>query len=160
MTGYRTAMSSTNPSPQPAAARRAAEARLRELLEELAPGQDRLVAAVRRWLRKRLPAAIELVYGYSGWVVSSFSPSDRGYDGVFAIRADPEEVKLYFNRGKGLPDPEKLLQGKAKLVRWIPLPDAAALKHPAVVRLVDAAIARDGGAFASEGRGAVVIRQG
>ena len=31
----------------------------------------------------------------------------------FAIRARADAVRLYFNRGKGLPDPEKLLRGRA-----------------------------------------------
>ena len=65
-------------------------------------------------LRKRLPTAHEVVYEYRDCFVISYSPNERGYEGVLAIRASADGVKLYFNRGKGLPDPEKLLQGSGK----------------------------------------------
>ena len=66
---------------------------------------------MRRWLRKRLPTAHEVVYEYRDCFVISYSPNERGYEGVLAIRASADGVRLYFNHGKGLPDPEKLLQG-------------------------------------------------
>ena len=143
---------------QPAAARRSAEAQLRGLILKFAPAHQRLAGAVRRWLRKRLPSAHEVVYEYNGFFVISFSPSGHGYEGVFAIRGDADGVRLYFNQGKGLPDPEKLLQGSANLVRWINLEGAATLAQPAVARLVDAALARNRVPFARTGPGPVVIR--
>jgi hypothetical protein len=51
-----------------------------------------------------------VVYEYRDRLVISCSPNERGYEGVFAIRASAEGAKLYFNRGKGLPDPERLLR--------------------------------------------------
>src|SRR5262245_55122765 len=104
-------MSPLSISPQPAAARRLAEAQLRRLVTKFAPAHQRLIRATRRWLRKRLPTAYEVVYEYNGFFVISCSPSEHGYEGVFAIRGDENGVRLYLNRGKGLPDPEKLLQG-------------------------------------------------
>ena len=102
-------------STQSAAARRSAEAELRALIAKFAPAHLRLIGAMRRSLRKRLPTAHEVVYEYRnlGAVVISFSPNERGYEGVLAIRASADGVKLYFNRGKELPDPEKLLQGSS-----------------------------------------------
>ena len=98
---------------QPAAARRLAEAELRTLIATFASTHLRLIGAVRRSLRKRLPTAYEVVYEYRnlGAMVISYSPNEHGYEGVLAIRADANGVKLYFNQGKVLPDPEKLLQG-------------------------------------------------
>ena len=103
-------------SAQSAAARRSAEAELGTLIAKFAPAHLRLIGAMRRSLRKRLPTAHEVVYEYRdlGAVVISFSPNDRGYQGVFAIRADADGVRLYFNWGKDLPDPEKLLQGSGQ----------------------------------------------
>ena len=92
-------------------ARRSAEAELRGLIAKFAPAHQRLIGAMRRWLRKRLPTAHEVVYEYRDCFVISYSPNERGYEGVLAIRASADGVKLYFNRGKGLPDPEKLLRG-------------------------------------------------
>src|SRR5690242_2633218 len=101
-------MSTPQPSTQSAAARRAAEAQLRGLIAKFAAAQQRLIGALRRSLRKRLPTAHEVVYEYRDCFVISFSPNERGYEGVFAIRGSADGVKLYFNHGKGLPDPEKL----------------------------------------------------
>ena len=142
-----------------AAERRAVEAQVRTLIDKFAPEHLRLVSAMRKSLRKRLPTANEVVYEYSnqGAVVISFSPSEHGYEGVLAIRASADGVKLYFNQGKDLPDPEKLLQGSSQ-TRFINMEGASTLSRPAVVRLIDEAIARNPVPFASAGRGSVVIR--
>jgi hypothetical protein len=144
---------------QSAAERRAAEAELSSLVEKYAPEHQRLVAAMRRSLQKRLPTAHEVVYEYGnqGAVVVSFSPNEHGYDGVLAIRGSADGVKLYFNQGKDLPDPEKLLQGSAQ-TRWIPVEAASTLTRPAVASLIDEAIARNPVPYALAGRGSVVIR--
>jgi len=113
---------------------------------------------MRRWLRKRLPTAHEVVYEYHDFFVISYSPDDRGYEGVLAIRASANGVELYFNRGKELPDPEKLLRGSGKQTRSISMEGASTLAHPAVARLIDEAIARNRVPFAPTGRGPVVIR--
>jgi hypothetical protein len=150
-------MSTLQLSAQSAVARRAAEAQLRTLVARFAPAQLRLIGALRRWLRKRLPTTHEVVYEYRAWFVISYSPSGHGYEGVLALRGDAAGVKLYFNRGKELADPEKLLQGSAN-VRWIHLEGAATLARPAVARLIEEAIARNRVPFARAGRGPVVIR--
>src|SRR5438270_7131854 len=142
---------------QSAAARRSAEAELRTLIAKFAPAHLRLIGAMRRSLQKRLPTAHEVVYEYRDWFVISFSPNDRGYDGVLAIRATADGVKLYFNQGKDLPDPAKLLQGSSQ-TRWIHVEGASTLARPEVARLIDEAIARNRVPFAHAGRGSVVIR--
>ena len=151
-------MSTSQLSTQSAVARRSAEAELRRLIAKFAPAHQRLVGAMRRWLRKRLPTAHEVVYEYSDFFVISYSPNERGYEGVLAIRASTIGVRLYFNRGKGLPDPAKLLQGAGKQTRWIHLEGASTLARPAVACLIDKAIARNRVPFARTGRGPVVIR--
>ena len=151
-------MSTSQPSTQSAAERRAAEAQLRALVAKVAPAHRRLIGAMRRWLLERLPTAHELVYEYRDWIVISYSPSERGYEGVLAIRADANGVKLYFNSGKGLPDPDKLLRGSANQVRWIQMEGAPTLARPAVAILVDEAIARNRVPFAPSGHGPIVIR--
>ncbi len=146
-------------SAQSAVARRSAEAELRTLIAKFAPAHLRLIGAMRRSLRKRLPTAHEVVYEYHnlGAVVISFSPNEHGYEGVLAIRATADGVKLYFNQGKELPDPEKLLQGSSQ-TRWIAVEGASTLARPEVARLIDEAIARNRVPFALAGRGSVVIR--
>ena len=113
---------------------------------------------MRRSLRKRLPTAHEVVYEYRDWFVISHTPNEHGYEGVLAIRASADGVKLYFNRGKELPDPAKLLQGASKQTRSIDLEGASTLARPEVARLIDEAIARNRVPFARAGRGSVVNR--
>src|SRR5207302_1762246 len=83
-------------STQSAVARRSAEAELRKLTAKFATARPRLVGAMRRRLRNRLPTAHEVVYEYRDCFVISFSPSERGYEGVLAIRASADGVRLYF----------------------------------------------------------------
>jgi hypothetical protein len=99
-----------------------------------------------------------LVYEYRDWFVISYSPSERGYEGVLAIRASADAVKLCFNRGKELEDPSKLLQGSGKQARSIDVESASTLAWPAVACLINEAIARNDVPFARAGRGSVVIR--
>ena len=143
---------------QSAAARRSAEAELRTLIARFTPAQLRLVAAMRRWLLKRLPTAHEVVYEYRDCFVVSYSPNEHGYEGVLSIRGSAEGVRLYFNHAKELPDPAKLLQGAGKQCRSINLEGASTLARPEVARLIDEAIARNPVPFAPAGRGSVVIR--
>lgn len=143
-----------------AAERRSAEVRLRELVAQFAPAHRRLIDAMRRWLRKPLPAAHEVVYEYRDCFVISYSPDGHGYEGVVAIRASANEVRLYFNQAKGLPDAEKLLQGSGTQTRWMRVEGESTLTRPEVVRLIDEAIARSPVPFAQAGRGSVVIRSG
>ena len=145
-------------STQSAAARRAAEAEVRTLIDKFAPAHLRLIAAMRRWLRKRLPTAHEVVYEYRDWFVISYSPNEHGYEGVLGIRASADGVKLFFNRCKELPDPAKLLQGSGSQCRSIDVEGASTLARPEVASLIDEAIARNPVPFASAGRGSVVIR--
>ena len=151
-------MSTAQPDPQSLAARRSAEAGVRELIARFAPAHEGLVATTRRALKKRLPTAHELVYEYRDCFVISYSPDDRGYEGVLALRASADGVKLYFNRGKGLPDPGKLLRGSGNQTRWIQLEGPSTLSRPAVAALIDQAIARNLIPFARTGRGPVVVR--
>ncbi len=113
---------------------------------------------MRRSLRKRLPTAQEVVYEYRDCFVISYSPNEHGYEGVLAIRGSENGVKLYFNRGKELPDPAKLLQGPGNQTRWIDVEGASTLARPQVARLIDEAIAHNRVPFARAGRGSVVIR--
>lgn len=144
---------------QTAAARRSAEAELRTLIDTYAPMHLKLIGAMRKALRKRLPTAREVVYEYAnlGAVVISYSPNEQGYAGVLAIRATADGVKFYFNQGKDLPDPGKLLQGTGQ-TRFINVESASTLASPEVTSLIEEAIARNTVPFADEGRGSVIIR--
>ncbi len=144
-------------STQSAVERRSAEAEIRRLIDKFAPVHLRLTGAMRRLLRKRLPTAHEVVYEYRDCFVISYSPNEHGYEGILAIRGSADGVRLYFNRGKDLPDPAKLLQGSSQ-ARWMKVAGASVLARPDVASLIDEAIARNRVPFASTGRGLIVIR--
>ena len=150
-------MTSSKMTTQPAAERRSAEAELGALVARFAPEDERIIGAARRWVLKRVPSAYEIVYEYRSWIVISYSPTEQGYEGVLALRADADGVKLYFQQGKGLPDPAKLLKGSAQ-ARWIAVESASTLARPAVASLADEALARNPVPFAATGRGPIVIK--
>lgn len=152
-------MATPDNSSQSATERRAAEASLDTLVAEHAGESAALLKGLRKTLRKRLPTAIEIVYEYRDAVVISVSPDERGYEGVFAVRGDADGVKLYFNFGKTLTDPERLLNGSGGQTRWIRVDSSAMLRMPGVVALIEHAIANHRVPFAEEGRGAILIRE-
>lgn len=151
-------MSKLQPNTQSATSRRLVEAEARAIFAKHSPTHLGVIDSVRRWVRKRLPTAHELVYEYRNWFVVSYSPNEHGYAGVLAIRANSEGVKMYFSGGKQIPDPKKLLQGTGKQMRWIHLESMSAITCPEVESLIDEAIAQNRVPFARTGKGPVVIR--
>src|SRR4051812_45174219 len=88
-----------------------AEAQLKSYVAKFGAEHQALIRATRRWLRKCLPTAHELVYDNYNFFVIGYSPSDRPSDAVLSIAASTNGVGLCFTHGKGLPDPERLLKG-------------------------------------------------
>ncbi len=100
-------------------------------------------AAVAK-MRKRLPGAIELVYDNYNALVIGFSTTERASDAIFSIALYPRWVTLFFLKGAGLPDPQRLLKGSGNTVRHIVLEDASMLDLPEVKILMREALARAG----------------
>jgi hypothetical protein len=135
-----------------------AEAQLRGFVAKFSREHQSQIRAVRRWFRKRLPSAHELVYDNYNFFVIGYSPTERPSDAVLSIVAGANGVGVCFIRGKGLPDPAKLLRGSGNQTRSIHLDDAGTLANPAVIRLIDEALARSRTPFPSTGKGPLVIR--
>ena len=85
--------------------------------------------AVRTLLKKTAAQCEEYV---SPWKTPAFD--SNGPLCVFVLQK--EHVTLAFLRGARLPDPEKLLEGKAKGVRNVKLRSVADVKRPGVKRLI------------------------
>jgi hypothetical protein len=135
-----------------------AEAQLKTFVGKFEPKHQALIRATRRWFRKRLPTAHELVYDNYNFFVIGYSPTERPSDSVLSIVAGANGVGVCFIRGKGLPDPEKLLRGSGNQTRSIHLDGVATLSQPAVLSLIDEAVARSRAPFAPSGKGTLVIR--
>lgn len=154
------ARKSEQPSePQTASERKAVENAIQQLISKHATAHQRLVKGVRRWLRKRLPSANEIVYEYNGFFVISYSPNENGYDGVLTLRASEKEVKLYFNFAQRLPDPEKRLKGSGKQAKSITLDRLKELSEPSVANLIEAAIDNHPTPFKASSEGRILIKQ-
>jgi hypothetical protein len=94
-----------------------------------AGGLSGVMKAVRALVKKAAPDCEEYV---SPWKTPAFD--SNGPLCVFVL--GKEQVTLAFLRGAMLPDPEKLLAGKAKGVRNLKLQSLADVKRPGVERLI------------------------
>ncbi|HET7041174.1 MAG TPA: hypothetical protein VFI13_04115, partial [Gemmatimonadales bacterium] len=103
------------------------EAQVRTIIGKLAPKTRTLFRSVRRGVQKRFPTANELVYDYGRSVVIAYAPTENGIEGILALSAKADGVFLYFSQGPKLADPKGLLQGKAKMVRFVQLERASDL---------------------------------
>jgi hypothetical protein len=135
-----------------------AEAQLRSFIAKFTPEHQSLIRATRRWLRKRLPTANELVYDNYNFFVIGYSPTERPSDAVLSIAASANGVGLCFTHGKGLPDPHKLLKGAGNQTRSVHLDGLSILGHPGLLGLIDEAIRRTRAPFVRTRRGSLVIR--
>ena len=71
-----------------------------------------------------------------------YSPTERGYEGVCSISVYPHVVKLGFGKGAQLSksDPNKLLQGQGKTVRYVEMNAVADFSRPEIEGLIAAAV--------------------
>jgi hypothetical protein len=134
------------------------ENQLRSFIARFDSEVQKLIRSVRAALRKRLPTATELAYDYKDSVVISYSPTDRGIEGIVAISARADGVALFFNQGHILPDPKKLLRGSGKQTRFVPVDAASQLAHPDMEAMIAAAIDHAAVPLPSKGKGKLIIR--
>ncbi|HEY0339041.1 MAG TPA: hypothetical protein VGC70_16980 [Burkholderiales bacterium] len=135
-----------------------AEKQLKEFIGKFEPKNRALIRAVRNALRRRLPAANELVYDNYNFFVIGYCPTERPSDCVLSIAAGANGVALSFYYGATLPDPHKVLLGSGRQNRFIRLESAATLARPEIEALVAAAIAQSRMAPHASGSGKLIIR--
>ena len=117
-----------------------------------------LIVSVRRILRRRLPAAHELVYDNYNFFVIGYCSTERPSDCIVSIAASANGVGLSFYHGATLPDPHKLLLGAGSQNRFIRIESATTLSRPEVEELISAAIEQAEAPLPRSGRGKLVIR--
>ena len=135
-----------------------AERQLKSFIAKFEPKHQRLIRAVRAALRKRLPAAHEMVYDNYNFFVIGYSPTERPSDAILSIAAGASGVGLCFIHGATLPDPRNVLIGSGRQTRFVRLESADVLARPEVEALITAAVARSKVPLASRGRGRLIIR--
>lgn len=142
----------------PAKTRPNPEAQLNAFIAKFAPDDQRLIRAVRAAVRKKMPAANEMVWDNYNFLVIGYSPTERPSDGIISIAARAGGVGLCFLQGVGLPDPKKLLLGAGRQTRFVRLESAGRLRHPDVAALLTGAIERAKTPMPRTGRGRLMIR--
>jgi hypothetical protein len=119
----------------------------RRLLGYLAaydPHLSDLTLALRELVLEEAPAAIEsVVKSYAVAIGFSFTGKPMK-DGFCHIVTYASHVNLGFNRGALLPDPNRILIGKGKLIRHMTIRNHSNLENPAVRRFLQAAIEQVG----------------
>jgi hypothetical protein len=119
-----------------------AEQQLEGFVGKFAPANQRLIRALRAAMRRRLPAANELVYDNYNFLVIAYCPTEKVSESFFSIGADRNGASLFFGyTGTKIDDPKKLLQGRGASNRFIRLDSAKALDRPDVKALVASSIA-------------------
>jgi hypothetical protein len=118
--------------------RPAAGASAAAILAGVPPRSRTLAQRLRRLVRETAPTAAER--GYPGWRGIGYRDPQSGY--VCGIFPQADHVRLVFERGVELPDPDGLLEGEGTQVRHVTIRRAADIRTRALRRLIGAALAQ------------------
>jgi hypothetical protein len=95
-----------------------------------------LAESLRKLVKKIIPEASEKAY--PGWHGIGYRHPQSGY--VCAIFPQRDGVKLGFEAGVLLPDPDNLLEGTGSQVRYVSIKNRRDLRQEAIKKLLHAAI--------------------
>jgi Domain of unknown function (DU1801) len=136
----------------------AAEKQLDGFISRFEQKNQALIRATRKVMRRRLPAANELVYDNYNFFVIGYCSTERPSDCVASIAAGANGVALSFYRGATLPDPQNVLLGSGRQNRFVRLESAVTLMRPEVEALIAAAVSQAKTPMPASGRGKLIIR--
>jgi hypothetical protein len=134
------------------------ESQLTSFIAKFDPDNQKLVRGARALMRKRYPAADEIVYDNYNFLVIGYGPADRPSHAIFSIAAAANGVTLFFLRGASIADPKKILRGSGNQVRSIKLPSVRLLDDPDVKALMAAAVAQAASPWRGTKKGELFIR--
>jgi len=116
------------------------EEQLAAFIAEYTPEIAALADAACKRMREMLPGAFELVYNNYNALAIGFSPTKSSRDALFSIVLYPRWVSLFFLKGANLPDPDCVLKGNGKVVRYVVLKSASDLDTPSIQELMTIAL--------------------
>jgi hypothetical protein len=135
------------------------ESQVQGFINKFDPEHQATIRAVRKALRRRFPAANELVYDNYNFFVIGYSPTERPSDSIVSLAAGANGIGLSFPYcGARLPDPQKLLLGSGNQNRFIRLTSAKILARPEVEALLAAAFSLAKAPLPAAGSGKVIVR--
>ena len=117
------------------------ERQVEGFIDKFEPAMAERIREVRRALRKRLPAAIELVYDNYNFFVIGYCSAPRASDCICSLAANSKGVGLSFYYGADLADPDGILEGSGTQNRFVRLVDGAkTLQDPRVEAMIERAV--------------------
>jgi hypothetical protein len=137
---------------------RTPESQVQSSIDNLDPKHQALLRSVRAAMRKRFPTLNELAYTYATSFVISYSPTEHGIEGIVAIAARTDGVRLYFGQGVQLADPKGLLLGTGRQTRYVKVTAVSELAQPDIAAFFAIAIAQSAVPVPTEGTGTVIIK--
>jgi hypothetical protein len=133
-------------------------AQLNTMIARFDPAIQRIVQQARTKLRKRLPAAVELVYDNYNALAIGYGSSEKRGDLIVSLAVYARGVNLYFIYGIALADPQGLLLGSGNQGRFLRLESAAMLDRREIDELIEAAIGETDTPLPKRGKGYTVIK--
>lgn len=156
MTASSRGESSTNRTRSPRSAKSAHLAVTRPLPEQAARLLDRFTDQVQEvilGLRKRVlavaPNAAEIITDVGYTVSLQYGPEDKVGKAFCYIAGFSDHANLGFQRGRGLPDPRRVLEGTGARMRHIKFATVAQTQAPWLDQYLEAALAQSGLDFLS-----------
>ena len=119
-----------------------AEKQLASFIAKFTPEVGRLTEAILKKMREQYPMAQELVYDNYNALAIGFGPTEKTRQAIFSIAVFPRWVHLFFLQAKGIPDPEKRLEGSGTVSKHIQIDSVEMLDEPAVRTLMKEAVER------------------
>ena len=107
-----------------------------DILAAFPPEVRALAGEVRSFVRARVPSAEERAY--PGWRGIGYVDPQAGY--FCGLFPQTDHVRLGFEHGAALPDPERLLTAGGRQVRYVVLRPGEPIPERPLARLLDAAI--------------------
>jgi len=107
-----------------------------DILAGHTPEVQAVAESLRKLVKEAVPEAIEKAY--PGWHGIGYRHPQSGY--FCAIFPQKDSVKLGFERGVLLPDPDGLFEGAGSQVRYVHVKDRRDLRVEAIRKLLRAAI--------------------
>jgi hypothetical protein len=117
-----------------------AESQLESFIEKFDLENQSMIREVRAALRRRLPAAHELVYDNYNFFVIGYCSTERPSDCIVSIAASAGGISLSFYRGADLVDQHGVLNGSGSQNRFIKLQTKETIAQPEVDALIQQAV--------------------
>ncbi len=127
-------------------------------IARFSPEVAALAKAILARMKARYPTAIQMVYDNYNALAIGFGPTEKPSEAIFSIAVFPRWASLFLLQGKGLPDPDGILQGSGNVARHVRLTSADRLDEISVKKLMEEAVAKAAIPFAPHGTPRLIIK--